>query len=383
MLDKLENTSVAETGTPALLLDAAIMERNIERMRSAIASLKTGFRPHVKTAKSLEVVRRMTGGVPGPITVSTLREAEVFADAGYTDILYAVGITPNKVARAQHLRNRGVDLKLIVDSAEAASMIAAAGDPAAPFPVLVEVDSDGHRAGVAPTDREALLAVADRLNGGAFLAGLLTHAGASYGSTSEAEICRYAERERDSILWAADVLMEAGHPVEMLSVGSTPTTLFARDLAGITEVRAGVFVFFDLVMAGIGVCQVEDIALSVLASVNAVQPERGRFLIDAGWAALSRDRGTARQKIDQGYGLVCDLVGRPYPDLIVLEANQEHGVVGLRPGSSGAFPRVAVGDMVRILPNHACATAGQHAAYLLIGQGGDLVTGSWPRFGGW
>ncbi|MCG2840630.1 alanine racemase [Sandaracinobacter sp. RS1-74] len=359
------------------------MDRNIDRMRAAVASLGVAFRPHVKTAKSLAVVRRMTGGVPGPITVSTLREAEVFADAGYTDILYAVGVTPNKVARAQRLRGRGVDLKLIVDNADAATAIAAAGDPADPLPVLVEVDSDGHRAGVAPSDAAALLGIAARLRGGATLCGLLTHAGASYGATSHAEIRRYADQERDALLSAAAILREAGHPVETLSVGSTPTALFATDLSGITEVRAGVFVFFDLVMAGIDVCRVEDIALSVLASVIAVQPDRGRFLVDAGWSALSRDRGTARQAVDQGYGLVCDATGRPCPDLIVLEANQEHGVVGLRPGSTNILPKVAVGDLVRILPNHACATAGQHAAYRLIDSVRRTVTGSWPRFGGW
>jgi D-serine deaminase-like pyridoxal phosphate-dependent protein len=122
--------------------------------------------------------------------------------------------------------------------------------------------------------------------------------------------------------------------------------------------------------------------LSVLAAVVAAQPERGRYLVDAGWMALSRDRGTAAQAVDQGLGLVCDQSGRPYGDLIVAEANQEHGVIALREGSSGALPDLRVGDLVRILPNHACATAAQHGHYEVLPSGGGALA-RWSRFGGW
>jgi D-serine deaminase-like pyridoxal phosphate-dependent protein len=166
----------------------------------------------------------------------------------------------------------------------------------------------------------------------------------------------------------------------VVSVGSTPTAHFAAKLDGVTEVRAGVFVFFDLVMAGIGVCRVEDIALSVLATVNGHRADKGWTLIDAGWMALSRDRGTAKQPIDQGYGLVCDLDGRPIPDLIVADAHQEHGIIVHRSG--GKAPALPVGTRVRILPNHACATGAQHGAYHVV-EGGAAVTAEWPRFGGW
>lgn len=375
---------IATLETPALLLDPGRMARNIGRMHAKVAELGVGFRPHVKTAKSLEVVRRMTGGAPGPVTVSTLREAEELADAGYTDILYAVGLTPNKVARVEALRRRGVDLKVIVDNAAAAEAIAAAVSPGeTPLPVWIEIDSDGHRAGVKPGDAAALRHVAATLSGGGLRPdGVMTHAGDSYSARSPDAIRGYAERERDAVVTAARVLREAGHGIAHVSVGSTPTGLFAQDLTGVTEMRTGVFVFQDLVMAGIGVCAVDDIAISVLASVNSVQPERGRFIVDAGWTALSRDHGTASQPVDQGYGLVCDVDGRPFPDLIVLEVTQEHGVIGPRPGSGAALPALAAGDMVRILPNHACATAGQHQAYLVTGEAGT-VEARWPRWSGW
>jgi D-serine deaminase-like pyridoxal phosphate-dependent protein len=151
----------------------------------------------------------------------------------------------------------------------------------------------------------------------------------------------------------------------------------------VTEVRAGVFVFFDLVMAGIGVCQVDDIALSVLATVIGHQREKGWIIIDGGWMSLSRDRGTGKHAIDQGYGLVCDIDGNAYRDIIVADANQEHGVIAVRPGSDARLPDLAVGDRVRIMPNHACATAAQHAAYHVVRGGSHVVEACWPRFGGW
>jgi D-serine deaminase-like pyridoxal phosphate-dependent protein len=140
--------------------------------------------------------------------------------------------------------------------------------------------------------------------------------------------------------------------------------------------------FGDLVQAGLGVIAVEDVALSVLASVIGHQAERGWIIVDAGWMALSRDRGTSGHAVDQGYGLVCSADGAPYGDLIVAEANQEHGVLALRPGSKAALPELEVGELVRILPNHACATAAQHDLYYVLGAEGR-VEAEWPRFNGW
>jgi D-serine deaminase-like pyridoxal phosphate-dependent protein len=121
----------------------------------------------------------------------------------------------------------------------------------------------------------------------------------------------------------------------------------------------------------------------VLATVIGHQRDKGWILVDAGWMAMSRDRGTAKQDVDQGYGLVCDRDGRPYGDLVLVDANQEHGIIALRPGASGALPDLAVGDRVRILPNHACATGAQHDRYHVVRGGSDAAEAVWPRFGGW
>ncbi|GAB7216062.1 hypothetical protein OS42_26730 [Dickeya oryzae] len=136
-------------------------------------------------------------------------------------------------------------------------------------------------------------------------------------------------------------------------------------------------------MAGIGVCRTDDIALSVLTTVIGHQAARGWIMVDAGWMALSRDRGTASQAVDQGYGLVCDSNGQIIPDLIVTAANQEHGIIALRPGSTAALPHLPVGTRLRILPNHACATAGQFDTYHVIPTQADAPLAQWSRFGGW
>jgi D-serine deaminase-like pyridoxal phosphate-dependent protein len=368
--------------TPCLLVEEARMTRNIDRLKIRLDRLGATLRPHLKTCKSVEIARRLMPGAQGPATVSTLKEAEEFAAAGVLDILYAVGLAPAKLDRVLALRRRGVDLSIIIDSREQAAAVCASSRAARDrIPTLIEIDCDDHRAGVRPDDPLLVQIGRDLHEGGAELRGVIAHAGGSYDAIGVAALERAAEQERAGTVAAAKLLRDAGLPCPVVSVGSTPTAHFARDLTGVTEVRAGVYVFFDLVMAGIGVCKVDDIALSVLTSVIGHQRSKGWILVDAGWMAMSRDRGTAQQAVDQGYGLACDASGTVYQDLIMVEANQEHGILALRPGSGAKLPELPVGTLLRILPNHACATAAQHDRYRATN--GGLVTAVWPRFSGW
>ncbi|MHC2291795.1 D-serine deaminase-like pyridoxal phosphate-dependent protein [Bradyrhizobium barranii subsp. barranii] len=263
------------------------------------------FRPHLKTAKSLDVARIAMISATGPATVSTLREAEYFAAGGVRDMIYAVGIAPAKLARVSAIRATGADLAVILDSLEQADAVAAhAARTGEAIPALIEVDADGHRSGVAPTDAATLVAIGKRLvAGGATLRGVLLHAGDSYALNDPAAIADAAEAERIAAVTAANALRSAGLPCPVVSVGATPTARYVRDLTGITEVRAGVFMFGDLYQAGVSSVEVGDIALSVLATVIGHQKAKGWIIADAGWMALSRDRGTAKQALDQGRGL--------------------------------------------------------------------------------
>lgn len=382
------NTSLFENlETPALLLDTARMDRNIERMRGRMTRHGVHFRPHVKTNKCMDVTQRLLDAGARGITVSTLREAEYFSERGITDILYAVCLSPNKLAHALRLRRQGARLTVIVDSVEMALQLNPEGlrgnDRSDRLEVLIEIDCDGHRSGVQP-DSPALLAIAEALQSqGLAVGGVMTHAGDSYVCRSTEAIVAMAEQERAGAVQAAMRLRAAGHACPVVSVGSTPTALFAENLDGVTEVRAGVFVFFDLVMAGLGVCRSDEIALSVLTTVIGHQKDKGWTVTDAGWMAMSRDRGTARQSVDQGYGVVCDVDGAPLEDLIMVDANQEHGIIARRPGSTaGPAPFLPIGSQLRILPNHACATAAQFPCYQAL-DGEQRLTGTWQRFYGW
>lgn len=375
---------VSSVNTPFLALDPGRMDRNIARLERRMRELGVMLRPHMKTHKSIEVGKRMCGGGTGPITVSTLREAEVFADSGFRDIVYAVGIAPAKLDRVAALRSRGVDLCVILDSIEQAEAVAEAsrrtGDR---IPALVEIDADGHRAGLLPDDARVIDVALTLEKGGATMRGVLVHAGESYNCVTPDALAAAAENERAAVVGAAERLRAAGLPCPVVSVGSTPTSHFTRNLDGVTEVRAGVYVFFDLVMAGIGVCEIDDLAVSVVATVIGHRPEKGWIITDAGWMAMSRDRGTATQAVDQGYGIVAAMDGSVYDDVVVVRASQEHGTMAVRPGSSAPLPELPVGARVRVFPNHACAVAAQHDRYVVFPTGSEEVAAEWEIFRGW
>lgn len=362
------------------------MQANIRRLAEHLRTLGLPLRPHVKTAKSLPAIRELLAGQPGGVTVSTLAEAEACAAAGITDILYAVGIAPNKLERVQRMRERGADVTVILDAvATAEAVVAFNRERGAAIPALIEVDTDGHRAGVEP-DSADLLRIGAVL--GPALRGVMTHAGESYHCVGAEALQAMAEQERRGVVRASERLRAVGHRCAVVSAGSTPTASFAQSGEGLTEMRAGVHVFQDLVMAGLGVCAVEDIALSVLVTVIGHQPSKGWLITDGGWMALSRDRGTAGQAVDQGYGLVADLRGQLIEGLVMQGANQEHGIIGWRDeaatAAGGALDteRFPIGSLLRILPNHACATAAQYPGYQVL-DGPERVTEYWERFNGW
>ena len=375
--------ALAHLDTPAALIDLSRMQANIERMQARMNTLGVAFRPHVKTSKCTPVARAQQAAGARGITVSTLKEASAFFADGFTDILYAVGMVPAKLPQALALRRRGCQLKLITDSVAAAAAIGEFGRAHGEvFEVWLEIDSDGHRSGLDP-DGSSLLAVAQTLQqSGMHLGGVMTHAGSSYDLDTPGALAAMAAQERDACVRAAERLRAAGLPCPEVSVGSTPTALSAERLAGVTEVRAGVYVFFDLVMHNIGVCSTTDLALSVLTTVIGHQADKGWAIVDAGWMAMSRDRGTQKQKQDFGYGQVCDSAGQVLTGYTLSSANQEHGILSRQPGPDPDIAtRFPIGTQLRILPNHACATGAQYPHYQALAPDGTLSC--WPRLQGW
>ncbi len=375
---------ISELPTPCLILDHDKLNSNITMMNARMRGHGVLLRPHVKTAKSLDVARLINNGDTGPITVSTLKEAEYFFSGGFDDILYAVSIVPARLERVKTLMEQGCRLKLILDNIDIAGQLGIAGDAMnTQFEVLIEIDCDGHRAGLKPEDPQVLeLATLLANQPGTVFKGFMTHAGGSYDCQTPEQIKQHAAREAKAIVDCAGIVRQAGLSCDITSVGSTPTATFADDLSGVSEVRAGVYVFQDLFQVGLGVCGLQDIALTVLTTVLSHKPEQNRLIIDAGGLALSKDHSTASQSLDCHYGLVCDAAsGELIEGLQVQAVNQEHGLVSSTNGAMD-FSRFPIGSQLRVLPNHACMTAAAHDRYYLLDTDG-LLNDCWLRCNGW
>jgi D-serine deaminase-like pyridoxal phosphate-dependent protein len=398
-LTQPSHTVLSELVTPALLLDSAVLERNCDAMAQRAARHGVALRPHLKTSKSADVARLATRGHSGAITVSTVAEADYFARHGFDDLTYAVGISAGKIEALHRIqRVHGARLTLLADRVEAVRAAAArARALGARFRLLVEIDTGGGRGGVAPGD-DALLAIAGEVqrSGSLTLAGVLTHAGHSYHANGLAAIRDIAEAERAGAVQAAERLRAAGFAVEVVSVGATPTAVCAQRLDGVTEMRPGVYTFFDLDQAARGICGIEDIALSVLATVIGHNPRSRRVLIDAGGLALSKDESAAEFRDGLGFGLVCHAGNtRPLPGLRVAELHQEHGLIaceeeGTASTATGAnealqamFDALPIGSRVRILPHHACMTAAPYDRYHVVRGTGTQVHAVWGKASGW
>jgi D-serine deaminase-like pyridoxal phosphate-dependent protein len=366
--------------TPRLVLDLDRLERNCAAMRARCAALGVGLRAHLKTAKSVDVARIATNA--SGITVSTLKEAEHFARAGYRDILYAAGIVPNKLAHAARLREAGADLILVTDSPDvvaAAARFAAERNLVLPF--LIEIDCGEHRGGL-PAGDAGIVALARAIAAapGLRLRGVMTHAGHSYDTNDPAMVVPIAAAERDAAVDAASTIRAAGLPCDIVSIGSTPTVLHADHLRGVTEVRAGIYMLWDLAQLSRNMCGIDDIAVSVLAAVIGHNRAGGSIILDAGALALSKDIGANKHLPDAGYGYLCD--ARTLARLGKLAVNgvhQEHGTVNV--DDDAWFARLPVGSLVRILPNHACITCAGYEAFDAVR--GETVIGQFPRVNGW
>jgi len=357
--------------TPALILDVARLNANAARMLDHCATKNVTLRPHVKTPKSIEAAKIATGGRMSTITVSTLAEAEFFAAAGFSDILHAAGITPNKFAHVARIATEtGQHVTLTLDSIEMARAVA---QSPLTNPVVVEIDCGEARGGIAADDPEVIL-IAGIL--GNQFAGIMSHAGHSYATDDVAVMKQTALAEVGAAVRAAQRVRAAGIAVEIVSIGSTPTVLHGDDFTGLTEVRAGIYLLWDLAQYGRNVCALEDIALSVLATVIGHNRGAGVLTLDAGALAMSKDIGANRFLPDAKFGWLCDVNTMAPLGLAIDAVHQEHGTV--RVSDSAVYDRLPIGSMVRVLPNHACLTAAG-------GYGKFHTTDGavWHRLDGW
>jgi len=342
---------VTEIPTPAVLVDAAKLKRNLERMQAGVNAHGKRLRPHAKTHKSPEIARmQITHGAVG-ICCAKLGEAEVFADAGTTDIRLPYPLNPVNADRVFALSDR-VALSFIVDDVGVAGQWSALAKGAGrTLDVLIKVDVGFHRCGIDPNANGAADAVrhVSSLPGLRFR-GLLSHAGHGYGAASDEEARAIAVEEARLL---RNLAAASGVACDEISVGATPTARHSLNEDGVTELRPGNYAYFDRTQVALGAATWDDCALTVLARVVS-RPARDRVILDSGSKTLTNDSARGFSPVP-GHGAVLkDLaVAEPDPSLLVERLSEEHATVRAVSGDSA----LRTGALVRIIPNHSCVVS--------------------------
>jgi D-serine deaminase-like pyridoxal phosphate-dependent protein len=345
--------------TPALLIDVDRLDANIARMAGSLAAAGVALRPHVKTSKCWPVAsRQLAAGAVG-FTCSTAAEVAWLQGHGVADLLWAhIPIGPRKVEFVVGAAAGG-GLTVSLDSVDAARPLAeAAAAAGVTVPFVLEVNTGQARLGVDPEQAVRTAAGICALPG-LRLRGVLTHEGHISGEPDRPGLERAGRAAGDLLARVAADLRDAGHEVELVSVGSTPGATSTPFAPGVTEARPGTYVYYDANQTRLGSATLDDCALTVLARVASVQ-RSGRAITDAGTKAMSSDSIAAAGSV----GLVCDPEVRPLPGLVFADANEEHGFL-----LGGGASALRVGDLVRLVPNHVCATTNMWShAYAVRGQ---------------
>jgi len=332
--------------TPALLIDLHRLDLNIASMAQQARRMGLALRPHFKTHKSTAIARRQLAAGAVGITVAKLDEAEALIDDGVTaPILLAFQVVAApKLDRAIHLSARG-SLILAIDSTAGAVALARSAEAfGVQLDVWIEIDSGLNRCGVVPAEAPALarkISEFDALR----LTGMFTHAGQSYAARDAREVEAIAAIETSSVVDAAQATRAMGIPVETVSAGSTPTARFLDGASGLTEMRPGTYVFYDELQVALGTTGRDSCALSVTTTVVS-RPVADRAVIDAGSKTFGLDRGAHSSSPLTGFGRLVDADGA------LVRLSEEHGVLEIPADSP-----IAVGDRIRIVPNHVCSVA--------------------------
>ncbi len=333
--------------TPAVLIDKAKALRNLDRMQAEANAHGVRLRPHSKTHKSPLVAQwQIDRGAIG-ICCAKLGEAEVFVNAGITDIRLPYPLNPANADRVVALLNRA-HLSFIVDHPEVARQWSDAMlRRGKQVDVLVKVDVGFHRCGINPAAGDAVAMIRGvAALPGLRLKGLLSHAGHAYHAHSEDELTAMAGAEAQTMTELAERCRKAGVTIGEISAGATPPARFSIQQKGFTEYRPGNYVYFDRTQVALGAATLEDCALTVLATVVS-KPAPDRVIFDSGSKTLTND-GARGFTPAPGFGVVVD-----HPNLLIERLSEEHATVRVADGKTTLEP----GDRVRIIPNHSCVVS--------------------------
>jgi len=390
--------TLTELPTPAALVLIKPLRQNCDRMLQTVAHFGITLRAMTKTHKTIEgalfqlfgteklkslVCEELTKMVEtAPIVVSTLGEAEFFAQHNFKNILYPYPPSVDKLQRAKNLmRNLHVKMHFSFDNVDVFSNFVTFWEsnrkdmPSfTKIPVYIDVDPDDHRTGVYPEGNQAsVLAKKISESSVAELSGLYVHGGSSYLSKNKPEIQSSAEHERDIVLRVYNTLKKEGLLPSrdlVVATGSTPTaSVHPSSMTGITEMHPGNYIFYDAHQYCIGSCRLEDCAATILTRVlSRYDDPHRRLLIDAGAFALSKDRGPVHLWNEGSYGLVVD-----HPEAIVSSISQEVGTITAKTGQSLNLNEFKVGAPLQLIPNHSCLSSYCYDFLNVVDENGVVV----------
>lgn len=324
---------ILELSTPLPVIDEDVLGANIARTQAYMDAHGLKFRPHIKTHKIPAIAKAQVEAGAQGINCQKITEAEVFAEAGFEDLLITFNILGReKLARLVALNGRISGLKVVADSETTVKALSQAFQTGKPLTVLVECDTGGGRCGVQ-TPAAAVALAKDIVEApGLSFGGLLTYP----KPDSEAAVETFFRT-------ALEGLGELGIPCPIVSNGGSPSLFSAHKVPSATEHRSGTYVYNDRSMVRAGHCSLDDCAMHILATVVS-RPTEDRAILDAGSKALTSDLlGFA------DFGLIID-----YPEAVITGLSEEHGTVDL---SKVTGRRPEIGEKVRIIPNHTCVVS--------------------------
>ncbi|MBU9722912.1 MULTISPECIES: alanine racemase [Bacillaceae] len=360
--------------TPALIVSEEKLKRNIERMIK-VRNNDVEVRPHFKTHKSVSIAKmQLAMGAIG-ITVATVSEAELLLTSGLKDILVAFPLSDRKKINKLLQWNDKARIIFTIDNCEQADIISSQADGLnVKSEVWIKVNCGLNRCGVEPEEETLALAKYIIDSTSLNLTGLYTHAGHSYGASTQEAITKIAIGEAESIVKSAELCEKEGIYIKHRSVGSTPTFEVAAKIKGITEVRPGNAVFFDGIQVELGVANIEEVALTVLATIASIKSNR--LIIDAGSKALTTEKGAHGNEGITGFGRILNDSGQ---ELLISRLSEEHGIVELAGDNANHHnhhnQKRRLNDKIHIIPNHACPVVNLYDYYYL-----EKADGKYEKF---
>jgi len=330
--------------TPCLIVDLDKLERNIEEMAQLAEEKQLELWPMIKTHKSAYIVNlQLRHGAKG-VLAAKLGEAEKMVEAGVEKVILAYPIIGEEKLNRLVKLTKKAEVYCSFDNLDAAKLLnQKAMEENLTFNCLIIIDSGLKRLGIAVEELGELYKQLKELKG-INIVGVATHGGHVYGAVDREGVFKAAKEELEAIQKASELLESFGLELKFSAIGSTPTIKAIEDYKGIKQIRPGNYVFYDAVQVALGVVPADRCALSVLSTVLSV-PEVGRAVMDAGSKILCLDAGAHGNDNIKGYGIV-----KEHPEVLVKGLSEELGRLVYDPAKES----LSVGDILEIIPNHAC-----------------------------